>query len=216
MDVGCSLTPESKPGFIRGMRSVAALLALSSLTIAVPSQAARERVEPRILEKVTPLPVALNNDFEFRKTKLFFMSEKAPKASDRARQTTSTVGGKSNSPSQKTATLQDAPITFERQYRLFGAVTALDQRQRFGNYFDFFWRAKRASDVTVRLEYRQEKLHEHVQAQEISYGNVRGTHKTEFKVVGDDYFDDGRVMAWRCLLIENGRIVAENRSFMWE
>jgi len=214
--VGCSLTPESKPGFIRGMRSVAVLLALSSLTIAVPSQAARERVEPRILEKVTPLPVALNNNFEFRKTKLFFMSEKAPKAGDRARQTTSTVGGKSNSPSQKTATLQAAPISFERQYRLFGAVTALDQRQRFGNYFDFFWRAKRASDVTVRLEYRQEKLHEHVQAQEISYGNVRGTHRTEFKVVGDDYFDDGRVIAWRCLLIENGLIVAENRSFMWE
>jgi hypothetical protein len=202
------------------MRFVAALFALSSLAVAALSQAARQRVEPRIVEKGSPLPVALSNDFEFRKTKLFFMSEKAPKASERARQTSSSAtslgGGKSGSPNQKVATLQDAPITFERQYRLFGAVTALDQRQRFGNYFDFFWRAKRPSDVTVRLEYRQEKLHEHVQAQEISYRNARGTHKTEFKVVGDDYFDDGRVIAWRCLLIENGRIVAENRSFMWE
>jgi hypothetical protein len=215
--VGCSLTPDSKPGFIRRMRFAAAVFAFGSLALVVTSsEGARE--EPRIVEKVTRFPVALSNDFEFRKTKLFFMSEKAPKASEKARQTssTSTLGGKSNSPSQKTATLQDAPITFERQYRLFGAVTALDQRQRFGNYFDFFWRAKRPSDVTVRLEYRQEKLHEHVQAQEISYRNVRGTHKTEFKVIGDDYFDDGRVMAWRCLLIENGRIVAENRSFMWE
>jgi hypothetical protein len=200
------------------MRLVAALLAFSCLAIAAPSQAARERIEPRIVEKVTPLPVALDSDFEFRKTKLFFLSEKAPKLSERAHQTTSStsLSGRSNSPSQKTATLQDAPITFERQYRLFGAVTAVDQRQRFGNYFDFFWRAKRPSDVTVRLEYRQEKLHEHVQAQEISYRNVRGTHKTEFKVIGDDYFDDGRVIAWRCLLIQNGRIVAENRSFMWE
>lgn len=198
------------------MRFAATLLALGSLALVASSEGARQ--EPRILEKVTSLPVALSNDFEFRKTKLFFLSEKAPKASERARQTTSTttLGGKSNSPSQKTATLQDAPITFERQYRLFGAVTALDQRQRFGNYFDFFWRAKRPSDVTVRLEYRQEKLHEHVQAQEISYRNIHGTHKTEFKVIGDDYFDDGRVIAWRCLLIENGRIVAENRSFMWE
>jgi hypothetical protein len=167
------------------MRLVAALFALSSLTIAAPSQAARERVEP-------------------------------PKAGQGARKTTSSLGGKSNSPGQKTATLQDAPITFERQYRTFGAVTAFDQRQRYGNYFDFFWRAKRPSDVTVRLEYRQEKLHEHVQAQEISYRNARGTRKTEFKVIGDDYFDDGRVIAWRCLLIENGRIVAQNRSFMWE
>ena len=200
------------------MRFVAALFALNSLTVAAPSQAARERVEPRIVEKVSPLPMALSNDFEFRKTKLFYLSEKAPKASERARQTSSSpsLGGKSSSPGQKVATLQDAPITFERQYRLFGAVTGLDQRQRFGNYFDFFWRAKHPSDVTVRLEYRQEKLHEHVQAQEISYRNVRGNHKTEFKVIGDDYFDDGRVIAWRCLLIENGRIVAENRSFMWE
>ena len=177
---------------------------------------AASREEPRIIEKVTPLPVALDKDFEFRKTKLFLLSEKAPTAGQRVRQTTSTLGGKSNQPSQKTATLQDAPITFERQYRMFGAVTGLDQRQRFGNYFDFFWRAKRPSDVTVRLEYRQEKLHEHVQAQEITYRNVRGTNKTEFKVIGDDYFDDGRVITWRCLLIANGQIVAENRSFLWE
>jgi len=172
-------------------------------------------VEPRIVEKVTPLPVALDKDFEFRKTKLFILSEKA-KTSQHVRQSTSSINKKSNSPSQKTATLQDAPITFERQYRMFGAVTALDQRQRFGNYFDFFWRAKHPSDITVRLEYRQEKLHEHLQAQEISYRNVHGTHKTEFKVIGDDYFDDGEVIAWRCLLISNGRIVAENRSFMWQ
>jgi len=171
--------------------------------------------EPRILEKVTPLPVALDENFQFRKTKLFFLSEKAQPGLG-ARQTTSSLKSKSTSPSQKTATLQDQPITFERQYRMFGAVTGLDQRQRFGNYFDFFWRAKRPSDVTVRLEYRQEKLHEHVQGQEITYRNVRGTHKTEFKVIGDDYFDDGRVIAWRCLLIANGRIVAENRSFMWD
>jgi len=171
----------------------------------------------KVMEKVTPLPTALDPNFEFRKTKLFFMSEKGLKPSERARQESSNkIGGGKNSPNQKTATLQDAPIVFERQYRLFGAVSGLDARQRFGNYFDFFWRVKHPSDVTVRLEYRQEKLHEHVQAQEISDRNVRGTNKTECKVIGDDYFDDGRVIAWRCLLIANGRIVAENRSFLWE
>jgi hypothetical protein len=196
------------------MRFAATAFVLSLLTLSALGKSARE--EPKVVEKVTPLPVALDKDFEFRKTKLFFLSEKAPKASERARSTSSSLGAKSNQPSQKTATLQDAPITFERQYRLYGAVTALDRRQRFGDYFDFFWRVKRPSDVTVRLEYRQEKLHEHVQAQEITYRNVRGTHKTEFKVIGDDYVDDGRVIAWRCLLITNGRIVAENRSFLWE
>jgi hypothetical protein len=211
---GCALTPASMSRFITEMRFAAALLILTLLVVSAPGKGARE--EPKVVEKVTPLPVALDPSFEFRKTRLFFMSEKGPKPSERAHDSSNKVGGKSNQPNQKTSVLQDAPIVFERQYRLFGAVTAVDQRQRFGNYFDFFWRAKRPSDVTVRLEYRQEKLHEHVQAQEITYINVRGTQKTEFKVIGDDYFDDGRVIAWRCLLIANGRIVAENRSFLWE
>jgi hypothetical protein len=197
-----------------GMRFAAALLILTFLVVSSPGKGVRE--EPKVIEKVTALPVALDPNFQFRKTRLFFMSEIGLQASQRAHDSSNKVGGKSNSPNEKTSVLQDAPIVFERQYRLYGAVTAIDQRQRFGNYFDFFWRAKRPSDVTVRLEYRQAKLHEHTQAQEITYGNVRGTHKTEFKVIGDDYFDDGRVIAWRCLLIANGRIVAENRSFLWE
>src|SRR5438046_7087318 len=142
--------------------------------------------EPKIVEKVTPLPIALNRDFEFRKTKLYFLSEKLPKQTQERRTASSVTGTLSGrtAPAQKTLTLQDVPITFERQYRLFGAVTLLDARQRCGDYFDFFWRAKRPADITVRLEYSHEKLHEHVQAQEISYRNVRGTHKTELMVNG--------------------------------
>ena len=212
--VGCALTRASGTRFITEMRFAVALLILSFLVVSAPGKGTRE--EPKVVEKVTALPMALDPNFEFRKTKLFFMSEKGLKPSERAHDSSNKIGGKTNSPNRKTAVLQDAPIVFERQYRLFGAVTGVDQRQRFGDYFDFFWRSKRPSDVTVRLEYRQEKLHEHVQAQEITYRNARGTNKTEFRVIGDDYLDDGRVIAWRCLLIANGRIVAENRSFLWE
>lgn len=203
---------------------VAALFLISG-----PIGLARPADEPRLLTRVTALPVALDPNFEFRKIKLYFLSEKAPnlrggyqpnQAEDETGQTGGGLGkpGRlaNTAPSTKTATSQDASIMFERQYRLFGAVTKLDRRQRYGNYFDFFWRAKRPANVTVRLEYRQEKLHAHVQGQEISYANARGNYTTEFKVVGDDYFDDGRVIAWRCLLIENGKIVAENRSYLWE
>src|SRR6266516_4405029 len=130
------------------MRFAAAVFILGVLTLSALGKGARE--EPKVVEKVTPLPVALDPNFEFRKTKLFFMSEKGGlKPSERAHDSSNKVGGKSNAPNQKTSVLQDAPIVFERQYRLYGAVTGLDQRQRFGNYFDFFWRTKRPSDVTV-------------------------------------------------------------------
>jgi hypothetical protein len=205
-----------EPVSLTGVRLPIALLVL----IPLASGFGRSPERPRLLDRVVPLPTALSDDFQFRKTKLYLLTETVPGQQGSTDQTVqgNTKGGKlsSTAPSSKSTTVQDASIRFERQYRLFGAVTRLDQRERMGNYFDFFWKARRSADLTMRLEYRQEKLHSHVQAQEISYSNARGSHKTEFKVVGDDYFDDGRVTAWRCLLIENGRIVAETRSYMWE
>lgn len=158
-----------------------------------------------ITSSPSTLPVAPDPDFQFRKTKLYFLDPTPPKAQvSKFRSLT------------RGASAPDSSIGFERSYRLFGAYTALDQHQRFGNYFDFFWRAKRDADVTVRLEYRQERLRAFVQAREISYPHAKGSHKTEFAVIGDDFSDDGRVIAWRCLLIEGGRIVAENRSYLWD
>ncbi|HSH38061.1 MAG TPA: hypothetical protein VK993_04680 [Chthoniobacterales bacterium] len=156
--------------------------------------------EFRQLTEATPLPKALDPAFEFRKTKLFFLGD-APGP----RRGGGLTGG----------AVRDPSIGFEGAYRLHGAVTGLDQRRRFGHYFDFFWRAKRSANVTVRLEYRQQTLRSFTQAREVSYANVRGNTKTSFAVIGDDFFADGRITAWRCLLVENGRIVAEERSFLW-
>ena len=165
----------------------------------------------KILTKVDQLPVALNDDFQFRKTKLFYLSEAPPKAKKSLSQSLA-----SNNPNNPTAGIAEASLGFERTYRLYGAISNADKNQRYGNYLDFFWRVKRPANVTVRLEYRQEKLRSFVQAREISYPNAKGNNKTEFAIIGDDYFQDGRVIAWRCLLIEDGKIVAENRSYLWE
>ncbi|MDQ2918999.1 MAG: hypothetical protein M3R10_03885 [Verrucomicrobiota bacterium] len=154
------------------------------------------------LTKVDQLPVALDSDFQFRKTKLFSLGD-IPGGSAAKRFQTGRPGPK------------DPSVGFESAYRLYGAVTELDKRQRYGNYFDFFWRARRPATITIRLEYQQEKLRTLTQAREITYPNAHGHIKTEFAVIGDDYLNDGRVLAWRCVLIEKGRIVAEDRSYLW-
>jgi hypothetical protein len=193
------------------MRFFALVVLLLSLASTVVAAA-----EPQLLNTVRPLPVSLDPAFQFRKTKLFHMTEQDPTLARDTNATNDQMSQANGKNKQKsTGAVQDASITFERQYRLFGAVTRLDQHQRFGDYFDFFWRAKKSAPITVRLEYRQEKLHAHVQAQEVFCGTVHGNQKTSFKVVGDDYFDNGRVLGWRCLLIENGVVVAENRSYLW-
>ena len=173
--------------------------------------AARDADEAKVLAKVDPLPVALNSDFEFRKVKLFLLGQTTSQATAKANKKFSGRAG-----DRTTAAVAEAAINFESRYRNFGAVTALDVRERAGNYFDFFWRAKRDADITVRLEYRQEALRASTQAREIHYPNARGHHKTEFAIVGDDFYDDGRVTAWRCVLVENGHIVAETKSYLWK
>lgn len=155
----------------------------------------------RQLERVTPLPTALDPDFEFRKTKLFTLGD--------------LPGRKKVNLGATTGVTKNPSIEAETSFRLFGAVTELDKRRRHGQYFDFFWRAKRAAPVTVRLEYRQDTLRSFTQAREVSYPDGKGSHKTAYAVLGDDYFNDGRINAWRCLLIVGGRIVAEDRSYLW-
>ena len=70
--------------------------------------------------------------------------------------------------------------------------------------------------LTVRLEYRQQKLGGLIQAREIDYPAVKGSHVTRFSINGDDYREQGRVSAWRLLLIQDHRvIVALAQSYLW-
>jgi hypothetical protein len=188
----------------------AALFLVATISASTVLAAKELKTTAKVLTKVEPLPAALSDDFQFRKTKLFLLSETPAKARK------SLSSAMSSNPNNPTAGIAEASLGFERTYRLYGAITTADKNQRYGNYFDFFWRVKRPANVTVRLEYRQEKLRSFLQAREFSYANAKGNYKTEFAIIGDDYLQDGRVTAWRCLLIENGQIVAENRSFLWE
>jgi hypothetical protein len=164
------------------------LLTLTAAALAATGFAAEL---PRQLDKANVLPLALDDAFQFRKTKLFL-----------------------NDPLLVKPTI-DPMIAFERQRVNFGAVNSYDRRQRYGHYFTFFWRSERKADLTLRLEYRQANLGAYVQARELSYPAAKGSIKSEFKVIGDDYNEDGRVTAWRAILIENGKIVGLNQSFLW-
>lgn len=164
------------------------LLLAASLALAVTGLC---KEPPAQLDKANVLPLALDDAFEFRKTKIFLNEPNLWKPS------------------------QDNMISFERQRINFGAVTAYDRQQRYGHYYTFFWRTKRQADLTVRFEYRQEKLGSYVQAKELFYPAAKGSVKSEFNVIGDAYTQEGKVTAWRAVIVENGRIVGLTQSFLW-
>ena len=146
------------------------------------------------LAKAAVLPLALDDNFSFRKVSTFFYDTRDAAF---ARPTISPM------------------IQFERQRAGFGAVSGYDRAERFGHYFNVWWRSKEPADLTVRLEYRQQNLGSHVQAKELFYPAAKGTIETKFTVIGDEYSDDGKITAWRLLLIQNNRVVGLRQSFLW-
>ena len=147
------------------------------------------------LEKANILPLSINPDFAFRKKTQFLNDPK-----------TFISGGPGNE-----------SINFERRYYMWPATTQLDQAELRGNYLNFYWwNHGQPADVTVRLEYRQANLGNFVMAREKSYANVKGSTKTQFSVIGDDYLENGPITNWRALLIVDGKIVGLAQSYLWK
>jgi hypothetical protein len=174
------------------IRLVIALCA--GLALGACSSVRKEPPRQIPLARATVLPLQLSDDFSFRKVSTFFYDTRDA--------------------SYQRPTINPM-LQFERQRAGFGAVSGYDRQERFGHYFNVWWRSERPADVTVRLEYRQQNLGSYVQAKELVYPGAKGTKKSTFTVIGDEYGDEGRVTAWRLLLIENNRIVGLRQSFLW-
>jgi len=144
------------------------------------------------LESVNVLPLALDDRYQFRKVAEFLNDPKFAKPTT------------------------DQMVAFERQRANYGAFTTLDRFELRGHYYNFYWRTRQPGPVTVRFEYRQSNLGSYVQAREISYDHPKGTIESKFRVIGDDYLTDGRVIAWRALLIADGKIVGLTQSYLWD
>ncbi len=168
------------------------LFVLLAPALMAASSFAAPQPQTVLLPKANPLPLALDDAIQFRKTSIFVSDPKSDKP-----------------------TLNDM-LNYQRQAVNFGAITNFDRASRYGYYYNFYWRAKRPANLVLRFEYRQQELGSYVQAKEIAYDNPKGTIESKFSVIGDDYNLHGRVTAWRALLIENGKIVALNQSFLWD
>jgi hypothetical protein len=151
---------------------------------------------PLPIESANVLPEAISDDFEFRKFEIFRNAAIVPGATP--------------------IPTKDLMIDFERKHRLWGALLVADILAKTGQYFTFFWRAKRPANLTLRLEYRQANLKNYVQGRELYYPNARGSHTSEFAIVGNDYANDGPITSWRAILIENRKIVALLQSRTWQ
>jgi hypothetical protein len=150
---------------------------------------------PLPLPQANVLPLELSDQFEFRKFDIFINAQLRPRATPMV--------------------TRELMVYMERHRATWGAIDGQELNAKTGEFFTFFWRAKRQADLTLRFEYRQSNLKNLVQAREIQYPAARGSHESHFDILGNDYSEDGRVTSWRALLIENQKIVALLQSRAW-
>ncbi|MFM8653120.1 MAG: hypothetical protein ACKODZ_00090 [Verrucomicrobiota bacterium] len=107
-------------------------------------------------------------------------------------------------------------MDFEKKYWDHGAILQKDLQGRQGNIFVINWQNDGApGDFTIRLDYRQANTRERVMTKTEEYKNFDGYEKTVIKVVGDDYLRGGVVNSWRISIVRDGKIVAQEKSFIW-
>jgi len=181
--------------------SLLPLLLLSGKAVALSPKSDREsarantaeRLKPTPAPSSGPLPLALDDAFEVEKVFAVLIDP--------------SLNGPVDSPW----------LRIEQDRRYFGAINSFERKQRDGHSYTVHWRAHSAAPtgLTVRFEYRQQRLGSHVQTQEVHFPKVSGKQRTEFTVQGEDYHQDGAVTAWRILLVEQGRVVGLQQSFLW-
>ena len=177
----------------RALFSLVTLLLLSGSLAAVSPKLGAAARKPAPAPSTATLPLALDDAFEVEKVFSVLVDP--------------LVNGPVDTPWMQ----------IEQSRRYYGAINSFERRQREGHAYTVHWRARTPvpAELTVRFEYRQQRLGSHIQTQEVQFSKVSGRQRTEFTVQGDDYHQDGAVTAWRVLLIEQGRVVGLQQSFLW-
>ena len=107
-------------------------------------------------------------------------------------------------------------LDYEKKYWDYGAILQKEIEGRQGNIFVINWQNSGSpGDFTVRLDYRQANTRERVMTKTEEYKNFGGYEKTVIKVVGDEYLRGGVVNSWRISIVRDGKIVAQEKSFIW-
>lgn len=114
----------------------------------------------------------------------------------------------------------DEPMArMESLRRLYGAVSVQERKQRLGQYYTLIWSDSAGvgtAPVEVCFEYQQGASASKVLRKTVTFPASQSHGQAEFKVIGDDYFQRGRVLAWRATLRRGDRFISSQQSYLWQ
>lgn len=114
----------------------------------------------------------------------------------------------------------DEPLVrMEKERHLLGAVTMEQRRQRLGQYYTILWHDPTGvgqGNPRVVFQYQQGATASLVKRMTKDFPSSAAEGTAAFAVIGDDYFKNGKVLAWKATLLRGDRELASRRSYLWQ
>lgn len=120
---------------------------------------------------------------------------------------------------QATRSSDDPMVKMEKERRLHGAVSMAERRHKLGQYYTLLWSdPSRAGQGGVELifQYQQGASASLVKRMARAFPASDSEGIAEFAVIGDDYFKNGKVLAWKALLLRGKQVIATKQSYLWQ
>ena len=114
----------------------------------------------------------------------------------------------------------DQMVRGEVQRYLHGAVTVEERSQKIGQYYHVTW--KQSDQLTAGLAGKTEVVFEYLQAASgsmvkriVQRAQSPAHADAYFTIAGKDYAKNGRVLAWRVSVHNNGEALGSKQSYLW-
>lgn len=116
------------------------------------------------------------------------------------------------------ASTEEPMVRMEKLRRLHGAVTAVERRNRLGQYYTIFWNDPSGvglGEVEVVFQYQQGGSGSLVKRMSKKFPAADAAGTVEFAVIGEDYFTRGKVLTWKATVYRGNRELASRQSYLW-
>lgn len=109
-------------------------------------------------------------------------------------------------------------VRMEKARRLHGAVSMAERKQRLGQYYTLLWSDPAGAGqgpVEVVFQYQQGASASRVKRMTKLFPASAKEGVADFAVIGDDYFTNGKVLAWNATVRRGERELAARSSYLW-
>jgi len=107
----------------------------------------------------------------------------------------------------------------EARYRFDQNLRLEDRNNKLGNYYVIEWNEDAINlngmSLSLKFHYRQASTGRVIQTKSFTLP-PKSEPEFEIAIIGEEYKNNGRVLAWKATLMQGEETIGTEQSFLWE